>query len=341
MKKKIICITLLIILVIGTIPISAKSKVKSETIDDYLETSFDVYNIPIVDSYYEFSTMKDNDEIKPAIEDTSKSTKNIYTIKAKKNGCLTVYSKDSFKIYDLSTKDTTMLKDYMNGGYNIPIRKNDILAISVQSSYNLTVYIGFVPEEKIFCIDESVKNKNNTLTFTFGNVYGQGTTLSVYASKKKLSTATVLAKDILQPDYNKSISYDCTSILNDEGDAVLTLPERGEYTIVMMSEIKGKIFSRLTFILDTDKYIEPKLDALEEPISAVKGTNIIVGYAEPYNTVYVEYDGKKYEGVANRKGIYKIVLKKDMKEGVAFKIWQCNDKGLSSKKAKYRVTDLS
>lgn len=90
---------------------------------------------------------------------------------------------------------------------------------------------------------------------------------------------------------------------------------------------------------DTDKYINPTLDKLTAPISATKGTNIIVGYAEPYATVYVEYNDNKYSWKADRNGIYRIILDEDMKEGKTFKIWQ--KKGsLTSKKAKYRVTDL-
>ena len=341
MKKRLLCITLLLVLIIGTIPVSAKTK-KSTQISNYLETSFDVEVISIVESLKEFSQMT-SDELTLAINDYSK-TATPYTIKAKKNGCLIVYCIDGYyNITDIHNKNKQSIANrvsYTSSCSLIPIRAKDKIAITYNTGNCLKMYIAFIPEEKIFSIDESYKKDNGTLSFKFGNVYGNDTVLSVYASKKSYSTKDILVEDLLKKSFeNKTLAYDYTSVEEGE-DAVLVLPNAGEYTIKVRLSMNGEAIAFDTFILDTDKYIEPKLDALDEPISAVKGTNIIVGYAEPYNNVFVEYDGNKYEGKANRKGIYKIVLKKDMKEGVAFKIWQSNDKGLTSKKAKYRVTDI-
>lgn len=343
--KKLFCITLLLAIVIGTIPVSAKSKTKSEKINDYLETSFDVYNVPVVNSMIEFKEQLSAGDVKTAIYDTSK-TKTPYIITAKKNGCLLIYCSDGYyDITDVHNKNEQMIENRVSChddyGYKmIPIRKKDKIAFTYNTGTSLKMYIGFVPEEKIFNIDESAKNTNGTLGFKFGNVYANDTVLSVYAVNKEYSTKDILINDILPKSYiNKTFAYDCSSVA-EGNDSILTVQKNGTYTVTVRLSMNGTDIAYDTFILDTDKYISPMLDVVEEPISAVTGTNIIVGYAEPFCTIYIEYDGKKYEGIANRKGIYKIKLKKDMKEGVAFKIWQSNDK-LTSKKAKYRVTDLT
>ncbi len=101
--------------------------------------------------------------------------------------------------------------------------------------------------------------------------------------------------------------------------------------------MKDSIIAVDTIILDTYTYISPTLDKPVEPISAITGTNVIVGYGEPYATVYVTYKGKKYSNKCDKNGIYRIVLDKEMEKGFKFKIWQGDGK-LTSKKASYRVT---
>ncbi len=101
--------------------------------------------------------------------------------------------------------------------------------------------------------------------------------------------------------------------------------------------MNDEVISVSSLILDTNTYINPTLDTLETPISALAGTNVIVGYGEPYATVTVSYKNKKYSDVCDMNGIYRIILNKEMEKGVKFKIWQSDGK-LSSKKVSFRVT---
>lgn len=338
MKKKLLCITLLLVMIIGAIPVNAKET----KINNYLETSFDVYNVPIVDSYLEFKEMIDSDKVKPAIEDKNSIT--AYTVKAKKNGCLVLCRKQSGHILlnDVKTKNTKQIAKFDNvyssnsSVYHlIPMQKGDKISIDKSYAADMTAYIGYIPMENVTVIDESVKNTNGTLRFTFGNVYENDTVLSIQATKKDISSSDILANDVLA--YKQNISYEVTSV-SEDGDAILTLPEAGTYVLTIRLTMNDKSIAYQILTLDTDTYIVPTLDKLEEPISAITGTNVIVGFAEPFTTVYADYDGKTYNGKSDRNGIYRIVLSKDMKKGTKFKIWQKSDK-LTSKKASYRVTN--
>lgn len=337
--KRLLCIVLLLVIVIGTVPANAKAP----KISEYLETSFDVYNVPIVDSYTEFKEMIDIKEIKPAIEDEGSSI--LYTITAKQNGCIVLYGKDTyatnyyFSLFDITNKTTYEIWGVYGDKYNgFPMRKGDKFAL--QGKNGLTLYVGFIPENYIFQVDESKKNENGTLSFTFGNVYGNDTVLSIMASEKNYPTRQVITDDIKLPSYKSTTLYEYSSIATDKGDAVLTLPKAGNYTLTFRVKTKDNTIALSSMILDTTAYINPTLDMLEEPISAIMGTNVIVGYGEPYATVYVSYKNKKYSNECDKNGIYRIVLNKEMEKGVKFKIWQSNGK-LTSKKASYRVTSKS
>lgn len=335
--KRLLCITLLLVMVIGVIPVNAKAP----KISEYLEASFDVYNVPIVDSYIEFKEMIDDKKIKPAIEDEGTSI--LYTITAKQNGCIVLYGKDNyatysyFSLFDVTNKTTYEIWGvYGDKSNRVPIQKGDKFALQGTSN-GLTLYVGFIPENYIFQVDESKKNENGTLTFTFGNVYGNDTVLSVMASEKNYPTRQVITDDVKLPSYKTTTLYEYSSVTTDNGDAVLTLPKAGEYTLTFRLKTKDNTIAVSSMILDTNAYINPTLDTLSEPISAITGTNIIVGYGEPYATVYVTYKGKKYSNKCDKNGIYRIILNKEMEKGVKFKIWQTDGK-LTSKKASYRVT---
>lgn len=337
MKKtaRILCLTIVISMLFGMIPAYAKSS-KSTDIDNYLSASFDVYNVPIVNSLVEFKELMADGQIKPCIEDKTEAI-NTYSIKAKQNGCLVVSNSTFMALLESSTKNVQVIKaglfDKLEEGVRlIPMRKGDAFSLQTTKS-PLTVYIGFIPENKIFNIDESSKNANGTLQFKFGNIYENNTVMSVYATKKVYKTQEILTNDLLS--YNKTISYDYTSISDDQ-DAVLTLPNGGEYTLTIKVFMNNTVISAATVILDTDKYIVPTLDKLEKPIAAIAGTNLIVGMAEPASVIYAEYNDIKYSGKTDRYGIYRIVLEEDMKEGKLIRIWQTKSK-LTSKKAKYRV----
>lgn len=333
--KRLLCIALLFVMVIGVVPVNAKTP----KISEYLETSFDVYNVPIVDSYTEFKEMIDNKKIKPAIEDGGSNI--LYTISAKQNGCIVLYGKDNyatnyyFSLLDVTNKTTYEIWGNHGNKYNgFPMRKGDKFALQGKG---LTFYVGFIPENYIFQVDESKKNENGTLAFIFGNVYGNDTVLSVMASEKTYSTRQVITDDITLPSYKTTTLYEYSSVATDNGDAVLTLPKAGEYTLTFRLKTKDNTIAVSSMILDTNVYINPTLDTLEAPISAITGTNVIVGYGEPYATVYVSYKNKKYYGKCDKNGIYRIVLNTEMEKGVKFKIWQADGK-LKSKKASYRVT---
>lgn len=335
MRKLII--TLILVLSIGIICPLYTVNAKSKGIDDYISATFDVYNVPIVDSYVEFTEQIKKDKIKPAIDDNGTSA--LYTVTAKKNGCLVLYGAKYFSIFDVTSKTTYEMQDaYGTDKSNlIPIRKGDSFAIQNTGNGNITLCIGFIPEEYIFQVDESRKNANGTLSFTFGNIYGNDTVLSVSASESVYATRRVISEDVKLSYYKTTKLYEYSSIATDSGDAVLTLPKGGEYTLTFRLAMKGSTIAIGTIILDTDTYISPTLDKPAEPISAITGTNVIVGYGEPYAIVYVTYKSKKYSNKCDKNGIYRIVLDKEMEKGVKFKIWQTDDK-LTSKKASYRVT---
>lgn len=337
MKKRLLCITLLLVMVIGVIPVSAKSK--SNGIDKYLESSFDVYNVPIVDSFVEFKDMIDNKKIKPAIED--KGTSTLYTVTAKKNGCLLIYGANHYTLSDVSDgKAYAIWNTFDHNSQCIPIRKGDTFAFQNTEGGQKakSFYIGFVPEDNIFIVDESKKNSNDTLTFVFGNIYGKGTELSISASNTLYPTRQIISEDVNYQIFQTTKLYSYSSVLSDDGDAILTLPKSGEYSLTFRVKLNDEVIIVSSMILDTNAYINPTLDILETPISAITGTNVIVGYGEPYATVYVSYKNKKYSSECDKNGIYRVVLNKNMEKGVKFKIWQTDGK-LTSKKATFRVTD--
>jgi len=180
-----------------------------------------------------------------------------------------------------------------NGAAAVTLRKGDKVSFckyAGQEFPDLKSYIAFVPIEKLLHLDGSTKNANKTLTFTFGNVYGNDTILLVYATKDKLSIRDVIGGTV-DPMYGISAlhNFEYTSV-DQAGDAVLTLPEDGEYTLFIKLSCDYKsLYNNVNAVnpviaygmvnLDTDKYIKPTLDALEAPISAIYGTNVIVGYA--------------------------------------------------------------
>ncbi len=338
MNKRILCITLLLLLVVGTIPISAKTKAKSDTVSNYLEASFDVYNIPVVASFIEFKDMIDNKKINPAIED--KGTATLYTVTAKKNGCLLIYGVNYYTLSDVTEKTAYAIwNTYDHNSQCIPIRKGDTFAFqnTQGGQRTATFYIGFVPEDDIFIVDESKKNSNGTLTFTFGNIYAKGTELSIMASDNIYPTRQIISQDVNYQIFQTTKLYNYSSVSNDDGDAILTLPKGGEYSLTFRLKLNDEVISVSSLILDTNTYINPTLDTLETPISALAGTNVIVGYGEPYATVTVSYKNKKYSDVCDMNGIYRIILNKEMEKGVKFKIWQSDGK-LSSKKVTFRVS---
>ncbi len=175
MKKKIMTIAFFIIMAIMTASIRVDAKTtKSTKIDEYLSASFDVYNIPIVESLIEFKEMVNNGDITPCIEDMSEGV-NKYSFKAKQNGCLAVYNTGYFNLFESSTKNLQLIKADSSTSFSpairlIPVRAGDAFTIETQKN-RLTVYTAFIPESKTFNIDESKKNSNGTLQFTFGNVY--------------------------------------------------------------------------------------------------------------------------------------------------------------------------
>ena len=118
--KRIICIALLWVMIIGVVPANAKTP----KISEYLETSFDVYNVPIVDSYTEFKEMIDNKKIKPAIEDGGSNI--LYTISAKQNGCIVLYGKDNFQLITIFHYLMSQIKQLMKYG--------EIMVISITGS---------------------------------------------------------------------------------------------------------------------------------------------------------------------------------------------------------------
>jgi len=335
MKKRLLSVTLILVLIVGVIPVSAKTK--TNDIDNYLEASFDVYNIPIVDSYIEFNEIIAAGKVKSAIEDSGTSTQ--YIIKAKKNGCIVIKaSQGNFSLYDVTTKNTQLIKDtYGQGSSFYPVRKGDSFAFQSKDNRARTYYIGFIPEESVVHVDESKKNANGNLAFTFGNLYENDTILSVYASAKNYTTKQVITDDIMIPSYQSTSLYEYSSVASDKGDAKLVLPESGEYTLTFRLKMNNDTIAMASLILDTDAYINPKLETLEKPIAAIAGTNLMVGFGEPLADVVLSYDGTKYKAKCDRSGIYRIILDDDMKKGVKFKIWQTKGK-LSSKKASYRVT---
>ena len=336
--KSFLALTIALLLIVTVCPKSANAK--SKGIDDYISASFDVYNVPIVDSFVEFKDLIDKNKITPAIEDSGTATQ--YTVTAKKNGCLVLYGVNNSVVYTyFSLSDVTTKTSYEIWGIYgdksefIPIREGDKFAIQGKGAF--TFYIGFIPEEYIFQVDESKKNNNGTLSFTFGNVYGNDTVLSVLASENTYPTRQVIKEDVALVYYKSTSLYEYSSVATDNGDAVLTLPKGGEYTLTLRVKMKDSTIAVDTFVLDTNAYINPTLDKLKEPISAITGTNVIVGFGEPYTTVYVSYDGKKYSNKCDKDGIYRIVLNKELKKGVKYKIWQ-TDVTLTSKKTSYRVT---
>lgn len=339
--RKITALVLLVALISALMVTPASAKEKSEKINEYIKTSFDAYNVKIVDSALEFQNAINNGEITPAIEDVYGSG-TTYTIEVKNDGCLLVKSSGIFTVKDVSQKEKyTICSNSSTSLQLLPLEKGDKIEILRNSDFCrdslMKIYLAFTPSEKIYHIDQSVKNNNKTLSFTFGNIYDEASSLVISASKKKIKTRDVIGNTIVNTWGNTTVTYDYTSV-SEGDDAVLTLPEEGEYTLFIKLTYNNKNIAYAVLSLDTDKYIKPTLDKLEAPISAIYGTNVIVGYAEPSATVYVEYEGQKYQQKANRKGIYRMVLDEDMKEGTPFKIWQSKNK-ITSKKVKYRVTD--
>ena len=266
-------------------------------------------------------------------------TETLYTIKAKQNGCIVLgFSTTYYSLFDVSSKNTYTIKDkYGAASYYVPMQKGDKFAIKNTENGTRNIYVGFIPEDNIFHIDESKKKSNGTLSFTFGNVYGNDTKLMISASKEIYPTRQILTDDIMLKSYQSTTLYEYSSVANDEGDAVLTLPESGEYSLTIRLKMNNDTIAIGYMILDTDAYINPSLKKLEQPIAAIADTNLMVGFGEPLADVVLSYDGKKYKAKCDSNGIYRIILDNLMKKGVKYKIWQTNGK-VTSKKASYRVT---
>ncbi len=84
-----------------------------------------------------------------------------------------------------------------------------------------------------------------------------------------------------------------------------------------------------------DHSSEAKIAKVEDPISILAGTNVVVGKAEPGATVSVKYGKKTYKAVADDNGYYRVKTAK-MSDGKTAQIWQTIGKK-SSDKVKIKV----
>ncbi len=84
-----------------------------------------------------------------------------------------------------------------------------------------------------------------------------------------------------------------------------------------------------------DHSSEAKIAKVEEPISILAGTNVVVGKAEPGATVSVKYGKKTYKAVADDNGYYRVKTAK-LSSGKTAQIWQTVGKK-SSDKVKVKV----
>ena len=348
--KKRICKNLVTILTILAIVITAYNypvNAKTKTIDDYMSASFDVSKVAIVKTYKEFVDSINAGTVKPTVEEimTSKTDGVINTFEMKEDGCIiiipTYENRSLFLTMTMEVLDTTdynpvqlSYKNAYNSSINsfmIPVVKGHkySFAKTNTSSYTgeINYYYAFIPQTSTFAIDSVTKKTNGTVAVEIGNVYENGSVLSVSAVEGIYS-----ANDV----FLNKVKYKYTGT-NEDGYSLLILPDEGEYTIQIQTMINNEKITYQRYVLDTAAYLRPTLPKLETPYSALAGTNVIVGIAEPSATVYATYKSVKYSAKANKKGIYKIVIDEEMIEGKQIKIWQKKN-GVTSKKLSTRVT---
>ena len=340
--KKVVAFILSLIFVISSITIPASAK--NDKINSYMKTSFDVNNVAVVKSLNDFLDGIENGTIKASTEEYHKKTFITDEIEIKQDGCLCFdYKSDNIDMVfctDVSIVDVTTTKEYEIYKSHLSSTIRDLIPVTAGHKYSIRKsnwngyqgtlygYFGFIAPTSTYNVDSVTLNSNKTIKVVVGNILANDTEMFI-----DIADGSFEAKDV----YLSVPKYSYTSIQED-GDSIVTLPESGTYTLDIKVKMGSTTCARQVLILDTTDYLKPTLSKLDAPISAISGTNVIVGYAEPSATVYVTYKNKKYSWKANRNGIYRIILDEDMKEGTPFKIWQSKGK-LTSKKVKYRVTD--
>ena len=197
-------------------------------------------------------------------------------------------------------------------------------------SYWLTVnydqvdtYIGFTPKKNAFAIKNVENKKSGSVEVTFNANVPDGMDCVIgYASGNRTSLSK---RDYNAPSYYMTID-----------DGKITLPSAGGYTLFILFTEGNDINYRGIAYINTNDF-EKMVEIVEEPISLLNKTNVVVGFAEPDAKVYVTYKSKTYSAVANNRGVYKVLLSKKLSKGKKVTIWQ-EISGTVSKKIEYKVT---
>lgn len=136
------------------------------------------------------------------------------------------------------------------------------------------------------------------------------------------------------------------TVYDSEGNQVEKCSNYGDYTF-MSPEYSGVVGSTYYFSVSYNTNLgityqiavddsSTAATKVVKPLSILKGTNVVVGYATPDSTVYVQISKKKYTAKADENGLYKVKTS-TLKDKAKIKIWEKVNKE-TSEKSTYTVT---
>ena len=312
---------------------------KSRLIDDYITASFDTEHTTVAFSKDQFESLcKANKTPITVIEHIDgNSDGNTEVIRAKRDGCLLISAMghDSFLISAWDTYD-----DYSYCVHEKTIKEQNLIMVPIEAGHTyliekqlnypqdslLELSIGFIPNKRSYSFEKIETKADGSIRLLLNDEYNHDTELVAVAVHGYYSSSEV---------YTTKIQYTCGSVFTDNG-AELTLPEKGIYTIRILTILDNQIVDYQVLHFDSDEYTNvPKP---EEPYSALSDTNVIVGKARPDAEVIVKYNNLKYSAIASWNGIYKIRLEDTLTTGQTIVLYQ-KWNGITSKKTRTFVTD--
>lgn len=186
-------------------------------------------------------------------------------------------------------------------------------------------YIDFIPASKMIKLDYCAEDENGKNVFYIKNINDSIDHTDVVAFDGA-KTAKEVNENLINFEYAGS---------STEDGAKVTLGKQGIYTLAVTVYTEDGSQILFSFNVNTKDYLNISSTKIDNPISILANTNVIVGKAAPGATVYVKIGKKEYSGKVDENGFYRIITA-SLKEGKKVSIWQKVGKK-SSKKLSVKV----
>ena len=292
-------------------------------------------------------------------------TKEYIEITANADGCLLIAPQQDkksslyFKVFDVTSKVTSSnfrstygnLVDtascYSGDNYSYfyyPMSKGDIIRLyapyvsTAKESDKASVYLGYVNFNSAIksMTATRLSTGNYQVKMTVAN--GVKTTVgypngNVTTNLNYMSNSSYLRKDIISP--NDALWFnDCES-----SSYIEPIFSSGKSFIVIRQQVKtpetsiklgenGLVIDFLMTMNPTDyvgKATVTETTSDLKVISALVGTNVVVGYGPASKVIYVEYNGKTYKAKSKADGLFRIKVA-SLKKGKSVKVYQSGQK---------------